>query len=150
MRITILGLAIVAVLSCACQPAGNPSQSTQQAAPRCVGGAPSGFDAVVAGTDNQFFTATSRQGIKIKPGVEVKTELGPDGKAASLTLSRDNNQSSISCQCPAGCSRDDGSVLEIGCIQVVEEGPGGRAHCEGDCFKGESCCTGCGWVSARR
>jgi len=47
---------------------------------RCAAERPLGSGWVVAGTDNGFFTAASRQSIKIKPGVDVKVASDATGR----------------------------------------------------------------------
>lgn len=107
---------------------------------RC-GEAPSGSGWVVAGTDNRFFTAASRQSIKIKPGVDVKVVSDATGKPTGLTMARDNDSIGANCSCPGGCKTPG----PIGC--VIEYEPGGpNATCSGDCESENACCFGCGWA----
>jgi hypothetical protein len=107
---------------------------------RC-GEAPSGFNWVVAGTDNRFFTAMSRQSIKIKPGVEVKVVSDATGRPTGLTMARDNDGIGANCSCPGGCKTPG----PVGCVIVYEPG-GPNATCSGDCQTENACCAGCGWA----
>jgi hypothetical protein len=97
---------------------------------------------VLAGTDNEFFTAPSRQMIKPKPGVTVGSKVGPDGKPNTLTLTIGQRTQQFPCSCPGGCSTPDPF---FGCILV--ETPD-VAYCTGDCQTDTGCCIGCGfWVA---
>ena len=117
----------------------SPRPTTAQ---RCGEPGRPGFDAVVAGTDSGFFTALSRQSIKIGAGVDVKTVSDATGRPTGLTMARDNNGISVQCECPGGC-RTPGPV---GC--VIQYDPGGtHATCSGDCQSESTCCAGCGWMT---
>jgi hypothetical protein len=146
-RMRVLGLSFLLILTVGCRSSTDnpkPSSSPQQVASRC-GGVPPGFEGVFEGTDNKFLAATSRQAIRVKPGVEIKPVVGPDKKVHTLTLSRENENQEISCTCPAGCSAPG----RIGCSVVIMPPGGPDATCGGDC-ETESrtgCCFGCGFVS---
>jgi len=94
--------------------------------------------AVVAGTDNEFFTATSRQSIKIKQGVQTASKAGPDGKPHTLILTSKARSQAFPCSCPGGCDRPG----PYGCILVQTPDV---AYCEGDCEMETGCCLGCGF-----
>ena len=128
----VLGLATVLVL------AGGCRRSSQQAALRCGGGGLDlrGLTTVVAGADNEFFTATARQSIKIKPGVDVKAETDSNGKIVALRMVARQNTTTTVCGCPAGCS---GS-----CSLVLDSNDPKFADCVGDCVQENACCFGCG------
>jgi len=136
MRMKVLGLAFLLVLVGGCQSTGKPALSKQEALARC-GGITQG--AIVAGTDNEFFTATSRQSIKIKPSVEIKSVADRDGKPHTLTLVSRDNSLTLNCRCPAGCGESGD-----GCVYIVVEGSR-DAFCVGDCETDTGCCFGCGW-----
>ncbi len=137
MRMTFLGLAFMVLLAGGCQLSGQQPLSKQEALSRCGGVSTPG--AIVAGTDNQFFTASSRQTLKIKPGVDIKTGAGPDGKVHTLTLISRDNSINLDCRCPSGCSESGD-----GCVPIVVIGSR-DAICAGDCETAGGCCFGCGW-----
>jgi hypothetical protein len=148
MRMSILGIAVVLVLAVGCQSVGQAPQLTKQEALSRCGGISPGSGAIVAGTDNEYFTASSRQSIKIKPGIEIKTAAGADsmatadqaGKGHALTLiGRDNASVNLDCRCPAGCGESGD-----GCAYIVVIGSR-DAFCVGDCENPTGCCFGCGW-----
>ena len=133
MRARLLCLLLVVL-------AGGCDRSPAPTALRC-GEARPGFNWVVAGTDNAFFTAITRQSIKIKPGVEVKSVSDETGRPTGLTMARDNDDIAVNCGCPAGCSTPG----PLGCEIVYTPG-GPDASCSGDCQTENSCCSGCGWT----
>jgi hypothetical protein len=140
MRMTILTFALVLLVIGGCQSMGNQPLSKQDALSRCGGGLPgSPGGPIVAGTDNEFFTATSRQIIKIKPGIDIKGDAGQDGKGHKLTLKSRDNSVNVDCRCPSGCAETGD-----GCIYLIVEGSR-NAICVGDCATETSCCFGCGW-----
>ena len=140
MKATNLVLALALLLVGGCKSAGSTHHGEQNALSRCGGGQPgSPGGPIVAGTDNPFITAISRQFIKIKPDVEIKTDVGADGKGHKLTLISRDNYVVLSCRCPAGCSESGD-----GCFYWIEEGSR-NALCLGDCATATSCCFGCGW-----
>lgn len=146
MRSRALELASILMLAGGCQSTGTPSpgtpppSSSQDTLLRCVGGGPGGRAPVVAGTENGFFTAMSRQSIELKPGIEIKSVLGADGKPHTLTLIGRDNSMDMTCGCPGGCAETG----ESGCVPVVVIGSP-VAYCVGDCAKEGACCAGCGW-----
>jgi len=123
MRARTWGPIALVILAGGCRQPPKPAPPPEQAVARCGGtDSPAGFEYVVAGTDNRFFTARTRQTIRIKPDVEV------------------------SCACPAGCKSDPGPVH--GC--VIQFPPGGPdASCSGDCVTDNGCCFGCGFMAPR-
>ena len=107
---------------------------------------PAGFQNVLAGADTPFFTARTRQSLRIKPGVEVKSKVDKEGNVLALTMMARDNSVDISCACPAGCSSDPGPGH--GC--VIQFPPGGSdASCSGDCVTQGGCCFGCGFMAPR-
>ena len=104
---------------------------------------PLGFVNVAAGTDNQFFMARTRQSLKIKPDVEVKSRVDEKGNVTGLTIIARDNSVNINCGCPAGCKSDKGSS---GC--AISYSPT-EATCTGDCVTETSCCFGCGFMAPR-
>src|SRR5262249_45884851 len=129
-----------------CQPGPKKEPTPPPGAlARCGGmGPPPGFKDILAGTDNPFFTARTRQQLKIKPDVEVKAQLDDKGNTVGLTMMARDNQVGVNCNCPAGCSSDPGQGH--GCVVVYTPG-GPDASCSGDCVTETSCCSGCGWMS---
>ena len=145
MRSRALELASILMLAGGCQSTGTPPpgtpppSSSQDTLLRCVGGGPGGRAPVVAGTENGFFTATSRQSIELKPGIEIETVLGADGKPHTLTLIGRDNSMDMTCGCPGGCA-------ETGEVAASRSwSSAARSHCVGDCAKEGACCAGCGW-----
>jgi hypothetical protein len=134
---------VVAAAACG-TPAKQGSAPPGKAVARCGSDGPAGFDIVLAGTDNQFFTARNRQSLRIKPDVEVKTKVDEKGNVRGLTMVARDNSVNVSCDCPAGCSSDPGPGH--GC--VVQYPPGGQdASCTGDCVAENTCCSGCGFMA---
>ncbi len=141
MRAKPLELALVLILAGGCQSTGTPpASSLRETMLRCVGGGAGGRAPVVAGTENEFFAARSRQVITLKPGIESKGVESTDGKLRSLTLMSRDNSLTMTCGCPGGCAEGG----EYGCIYVVVVGSR-EAFCSGDCEKVGACCAGCGW-----
>jgi hypothetical protein len=147
MRSRRWGPIFLVILAGGCQQPPRPAPPPDQAAARCGGmDSPGGFQYVVAGTDNQFFTARTRQTIRIKPNLEVKAKTDEKGNVLSITMARDNKDVNVSCACPAGCKSDPGPGH--GC--VIEFPPGGsEASCSGDCVTDTGCCFGCGFMAPR-
>jgi len=148
MRVRDWGLVVLVALAGGCQPPGGREQPSGGALARCGGtDSPAGFQNVLAGTDNQFFTARTRQALWIKPGVEVESKVDGKGNVLALTMmARDNSSVDVSCACPAGCGSDPGQ--RHGC--VIQFPPGGsEASCSGDCVSQDGCCFGCGFMSPR-
>jgi len=146
MQVREWGLVLILVLAGGCSaPANQGSPPPGKGLARCGGSdSPAGFDAVLAGTDNQFFTARNRQSLRIKPDVEVKPKVDEKGNVLGLTMVARDNSVNISCACPAGCSSDPGPGH--GC--VIQYPPGGQdASCSGDCVTENSCCSGCGFMA---
>jgi hypothetical protein len=146
MRTTVSAVVLAAALMAACRPAGDPAvdsnappeqvgPSSALAAPLCGGGAPAGFEPVVAGTETPLYTAYTRRAIKVKPGVEVRTGGGTDGRPPELTLIARDNSNHFRCGCPVGYS---GS-----CALILSRDPGQEAVCDGECNTENSCCSGC-------
>jgi hypothetical protein len=140
-RILVLSLFVLLWWGCR---STTPDASTQNSLARC-GGVITGFDAVVAGTENQFFTAVSRQVINIKPGIEVvPADYKQQGSVFKLTTIAKDNDISLTCACPAGCKPTEPG--HVSC--TMSHAPGGKtATCSGDCGTATSCCVGCGWVN---
>jgi hypothetical protein len=144
MRIRECAFVLLFVLASGCQPASNQAGGAGKGLARCGGSGPPGFDSILAGTETQFFTATTRQSLKIKPDVEVKSKMDENGKILSLTMIARDNSVVVSCDCPGGCSSDPGPGH--GCVIQYPPG-GGDASCSGDCVSGDSCCAGCGFMA---
>jgi hypothetical protein len=141
MRSRVLELCLLVVLAAGCRSSGTPSRtSSGETLARCVGGGPGGRGPVVAGAENEYFTASSRHVITIKPGIESKGVPGKDGKPHGLTLIARDNSLDLTCGCPGGCSE----AGESGCVYIVVIGSS-QAVCTGDCEKTGACCAGCGW-----
>ena len=149
MRITQWTLVFVVVLALGCHRDGHGT-----ALARCGGmDSPAGLQNVVAGADNQFFTARTRQSLKIKPGVDVRSKVDEKGNVVGLTMiARDSsttiardNSTTINCACPAGCSVGPG---QPGCV-IVFTPNGPDATCSGDCVTEGGCCFGCGFMAPR-
>jgi len=134
----------VAVSGCG-TPAKQDGAPPGKAVARCGGSdGPAGFDIVLAGTDNAFFTARNRQSLRIKPDVEVKTKVDEKGNVLGLTMVARDNSVTINCDCPGGCRNDPGPGH--GC--VIQYPPGGQdASCTGDCVAENTCCSGCGFMA---
>jgi hypothetical protein len=153
MRVRDWGFVFLVALAGGCQPPSNQEPPRSQELPsgkglaRCGGmDSPAGFQNVLAGTDNQFFTARTRQSLRIKRGVEVKSKVDKEGNVLALTMMARNNSVDVSCACPAGCSSDPGPGH--GC--VIQFPPGGSdASCSGDCVTQGGCCFGCGFMAPR-
>lgn len=130
-------LTVLVVWPAGCGPTGAPAvtQSREDVARFCGGVSP-GFKGVVAGTDNEFFTATSRQVITLKPDVKIEAVKG----RTMTVVAKQKQGTTITCACPAGCSNPVDCV-----ISQVPSGPG-PISCSGDCTTSTSCCFGCGWV----
>ncbi len=141
MKMTTIVLALALLAVGGCKSAGSTHCGKQDALSRCGGGGQPGSPGgpIVAGTDNPFFAATSRQFIKIKPGVDIKSDVGSDGKGHKLTLISRDSSLVVSCRCPSGCGESGD-----GCFYWIEEGSR-NALCLGDCATDTSCCFGCGW-----
>jgi hypothetical protein len=128
----VLGLAAVLV------PTGGCNRTSPQSTLRCGGGGlnTQGLTAVKAGTDNEFFTATARQSIKIKPGVEIKPEKDSSGKLVSVRMIALQNSTTTTCGCPGGCSGSCSLILSSIDPTFID--------CVGDCTQENACCFGCG------
>jgi hypothetical protein len=142
MRITEWSLVLVAVLALGCHRHSGQGQGTLA---RC-GGSPSGFENVLAGADNEFFTARTRQSLKIKTGVDVRSKVDEKGNVVGLTMIARDSTTTINCSCPAGCGSDPGQGH--GCV-VVYTPNGPDATCSGDCVTEGGCCFGCGFMAPR-
>lgn len=147
MRTGIL-LLIVLVFIAGCDSMGNNCPSAEGATFRCGGGGLTlpGFRAVARGMDTAFFTATSRQSIEVKPGVEQSDILDRYGNVTGVKLQSNQGESNVHCLCPAGC-KVEGSTdeVEFGCATLTD--PQGKVTCVGDCVTENECCFGCGlWI----
>lgn len=121
----------------------TPTPSPQTAA-RCGGSDPAaGFHWVVAGTDNVFYAAATRQHVRFKTDTKVETKTDAKGNVTGLTVVYRDNKTNIDCGCPAGCKNDPPGR---GCVIQYVPG-GGDASCTGDCVAENSCCTGCGFMA---
>jgi hypothetical protein len=137
MRLKEWGFVLVLVATSACQ-----RNDSGAGLARCGGSDPvSGFHNVAVGADTDFYTARSRQVLKIKPAVEVTTNTDAKGYVTGLTMVARDNKVNINCACPAGCK----GGTPPGCFIDFDPGPGGDATCSGDCVTENSCCFGCGW-----
>jgi hypothetical protein len=151
MRLNELISITVVCLLAACRPETKtdprpkPESPRGQTAARCGGSDPaSGLHWVVAGTDNVFYTASTRQHVRFKKDTEVKTRTGyKEGPVTGLTVIFRDNNTNIDCGCPAGCKNDPPGQ---GCVIQFVPG-GGDASCTGDCVAENSCCTGCGFMA---
>ena len=145
MRTTEWSLVFMVVLALGCHRPGRQGQGTALA--RCGGmDSPSGLQNVPAGADNEFFTARTRQSLKIKPGVDVRSRMDEKGNVVGLTMIARDSSTNISCACPAGCGSDPGQGH--GCV-IVFTPNGGDATCSGDCVTEGCCCFGCGFMAPR-
>jgi hypothetical protein len=135
----IVFLTGLVVWTAGCAPTGTPTtQSREELARFCGGGGVSpGTRAVIAGVENPFFSATSRQVVTPKPDVKIG-----EVKGRTITLIARDNNTTITCGCPAGCTNPVGCVI----AQSPPGPPGGPITCSGDCTTTSSCCFGCGWV----
>jgi hypothetical protein len=140
-------LVLLVALAGGCHPPRSEEQPQGKGLARCGGmDSPLGFQNVLAGTDNPFFTARTRQSLHIKPGVEVKSKVDEKGDVLALTMMARDGRVDVSCACPAGCGSDPGPGH--GC--VIQYPPGGsEASCSGDCVTRDGCCFGCGFMSPR-
>lgn len=153
MRVRHGCLVFLVALAGGCQPPQSQEPpSTREPSPasglaRCGGmDSPAGFQNVIAGTDSAFYTARTRQSLRVKPGVEIKSKVDGKGDVRGLTLIARDNSVEVSCACPAGCSSDPGPGH--GC--VIQFPPGGSdATCTGDCVTQGGCCFGCGFMAPR-
>jgi hypothetical protein len=103
---------------------------------------PVGFVNIAAGTENEFFTARTRQALKIKPNVQVKSRVDEKGNVTGLTIVARDNSVNINCGCPGGCKSDNSNPCAISYSPT-------EATCIGDCKTETSCCLGCGFMAPR-
>ena len=145
MRITECSLVAMVVLALSCHGPHSGGHGTALA--RCGGmDSPAGFQNVLAGADNEFFTARTRQSLKIKPGVDVRNKVDEKGNVVGLTMIARDSRTTVDCACPAGCGSDPGQGH--GCV-VVYTPNGPDATCSGDCVTEGGCCLGCGFMAPR-
>ncbi len=147
MKSIRLCLGAVLVLACGCSAEGTsrtelappPAPEPVKAVARCGAGGNgfnvAGLTAVVAGTDNEFISASARQFARIKPGVKVSTSKDKDG-APAVAMMINNNSADFTCRCPTGCG---GS-----CALELDANDPTYIACIGDCEDGDVCCSGCG------
>lgn len=100
----------------------------------------SGFVAVGAGMETEFFVALSPQHVEFKPGVDVTPIRDDDGQMVAFRMNNGGNGIQISCNCPGGCK----STTNQSCI-VGHTGPN-DGFCRGNCETDNSSCFGCGFM----
>ena len=140
MKRTLLLILAAALLACGRPDAPTSAPPAQPAAVARCGGTGGfqvgGLTAVTAGMDDQFLTATARQAVKVKPGVEVKPQLDAKGVPVAVTLRMAQQSADYTCRCPDGCGGSCSLVLDSTDPDFIE--------CVGDCSDGDVCCFGCG------
>ena len=149
MRVTGWSLVCLGVLALGCRAPRQQGTGTETGAgggtalAQCGGlDSPVGFENIAAGAYNEFFTARTRQSLKIKADVQVKNRVDEKGHVTGLTMIARDNSVNINCGCPGGCKSDHGN----GC--AIDYSPT-DAHCSGDCVTETSCCFGCGFMAPR-
>jgi hypothetical protein len=130
MRLKITGLLLLGLATAGCQsnaPNATPALDT----------------IVVAGTNNQFFSAVSSRRVRLAEGAKLKSILGLDGRLHGVTIiARDNSMGALTCECHGACMPDSN-----GCkILVPDDPPTGSnyADCVGSCNDSEGTPGHCG------